>query len=439
MFLLKYIFHYFLCPSWISTKSDLVKGTGKFKENKKDSATDTENETATGVEKNQKNVQSVGNKEDSSPLAKIETINPKKKMNKVRDLKMEKEDLTTKIKTKQSELSQLKSKSGSEPPPSRQLHQSLIASKGGPGSYPGADRLNMSQPHLQQLKAQIMAYRMLDRRQALPPQIVMAVQSRCQRKRRKKEDSSPLTKIDTNNSATKDEKKMNKVRDIKMEKEELTTKIKTKQRKLSQLKSKSEKDVAVLTEEVDTIENKLRAPVDKKLKAGEKMRRLQEEMQNLQEVIDNCDENISSIEKNKKTKENLIKRTLDNSKAAQDDLTEEIENLDSRIKTVDNLIKEEISNIRENIKRKREEIETEMDNLDELESQLEENKRGKLTGEYIEYDEPEIKEEDTEEDEVEKEELKVELSKEDSVRSIATDYDIKLEPTVKLEPSVPDT
>ena len=57
----------------------------------------------------------------------------------------------------------------------RQLHQSLTASEGGPGLYPGPDRANMSQPQLQQLKAQIMAYRMLARHQILPPQIAVAV------------------------------------------------------------------------------------------------------------------------------------------------------------------------------------------------------------------------------------------------------------------------
>ena len=85
--------------------------------------------------------------------------------------------------------------------------------------------------------------------------------------------------------------------------------------------------------------------------------------------------------------------------------------------------------------------ETDIDNLDQLESQLEENKRGKFTWEYIEYEEPEIKMEIKQEntgDEVEKEELKVEPSQVESVRSDATDYDIKLEPTIKLEPSVPD-
>ena len=85
-----------------------------------------------------------------------------------------------------------------------------------------------------------------------------------------------------------------------------------------QLKFKSEKDIAVLTEEVDTIENQLRAPVDKKLEAEEKMRRLQEEMQNLQKIVETCDENISRIEMKMKTKESLLVRTLDNSRAAQD-------------------------------------------------------------------------------------------------------------------------
>ena len=62
----------------------------------------------------------------------------------------------------------------------KQLHHSLTTTEGGPGSYPGADRANMSQPQLQQLKAQIMAYRMLARHQALPPQIAVAVQAKRQ-------------------------------------------------------------------------------------------------------------------------------------------------------------------------------------------------------------------------------------------------------------------
>ena len=64
----------------------------------------------------------------------------------------------------------------------RQLHQSLTASEAGSaGAYSGSgDRGNMSQPQLQQLKAQIMAYRMLARHQSLPPQIASAVQAKRQ-------------------------------------------------------------------------------------------------------------------------------------------------------------------------------------------------------------------------------------------------------------------
>ena len=64
----------------------------------------------------------------------------------------------------------------------RQLHQSLTASEGGSGgAYPGGgERGSMSQPQLQQLKAQIMAYRMLARHQSLPPQIAVAVQAKRQ-------------------------------------------------------------------------------------------------------------------------------------------------------------------------------------------------------------------------------------------------------------------
>lgn len=69
----------------------------------------------------------------------------------------------------------------------RQLHQSLVSQQGdgpaGPGSGPlgpGGDRAPsaLANPQIMQLRAQIMAYRMLARHQPLPPQIVMAVQGK---------------------------------------------------------------------------------------------------------------------------------------------------------------------------------------------------------------------------------------------------------------------
>ena len=76
----------------------------------------------------------------------------------------------------------------------RSLHQSLVAQQGGqgggegggppyagppggPGYPPGGERqpTNFQNPQLLQLRAQIMAYRMLARHQPLPPQIAMAV------------------------------------------------------------------------------------------------------------------------------------------------------------------------------------------------------------------------------------------------------------------------
>ena len=69
----------------------------------------------------------------------------------------------------------------------RQLHQSLVSQQGPPGGQggagdgppgPGGERGSLANPQIMQLRAQIMAYRMLARHQPLPPQIVMAVQGK---------------------------------------------------------------------------------------------------------------------------------------------------------------------------------------------------------------------------------------------------------------------
>ena len=127
---------------------------------------------------------------------------------------------------------------------------------------------------------------------------------------------------------------------------QLKAKIKTKELELAQLKSTFHKDLAAVTEELETIETKLKVSVDTKIKAEEEIRRLRG-------IIENCDENISRLQQEKKTRESF---------------------------TEINLAKK-IYNIREKIKRKREEIENEMDN--QLELQLRKKKQGKLTGDVI--------------------------------------------------------
>ena len=96
---------------------------------------------------------------------------------------------------------------------------------------------------------------------------------------------------------------MNKVRDAIMENEEMKSKIKTKEGELSQLKSTSEEEVAVITGELDTIKTEQKVSVEGKKKAEEGIRRLQE-------IVENCDENIRRLEQEKKTKESLIERNL---------------------------------------------------------------------------------------------------------------------------------
>ena len=234
-------------------------------------------------------------------------------------------------------------------------------------------------------------------------------------------------------------------------------KIKTRENELSQLKSTSEKDVAFITVEFDTIDTRLKDSIEKNMK-------VKEEIKTLQELAENLSESIFRMEQEKKTKKNLIERTLANSRDAQDNLTGEIENLraslDSRLKTVDSLMSEGVtepvissekqrlsevrSEITEKIKRKREEIETEMENLEELE--LEENKRGKLTVKCIEYEEPEVKVQTKQKikqeikPEATEKDLEIKPKKEELIRSLTdTDYDIKLEPSLKLELEIPVT
>ena len=174
---------------------------------------------------------------------------------------------------------------------------------------------------------------------------------------------------------------MNNARDMKKENDSLKKKIKTKQNELIRLKSTFEKDVTVLTKEMESIDTKLKVSVEKKMK-------VEEEIRKLQEIVENCNDNIRRMEQERKTKEGLIEATHVKHKAAEDHLTEELKNLDNHLKA---LMRQEIAKIKENIKRKRGEIENDLENLDALEVQLKEPKRGKLTGEYIEYMEPDIK------------------------------------------------
>ena len=264
------------------------------------------------------------------------------------------------------------------------------------------------------------------------------------------EDKQSKRKNKSNNenrSAAAVEKNMNRVRNMKMRNEELKEKIKRKESELLQLKSKSDNYVASMTEELNTIETKLRVSLDTKMKA-------EEEMLRLQGIIRDCDQSISRMAQEKWTRETLIDRTFIKYRAAKDNLSEEKENLDRRIKTVDSLVRGEISKIRVAIKRKREENarkqnekEKNMENLDKLEYHLEENKRGKLSGEYIEYKaeeiNKEIKMEDTDEDneymeqpqiKLEKQEIKEEISKEMSECCDNDIYDLKVEHSVKVEP-----
>ena len=134
--------------------------------------------------------------------------------------------------------------------------------------------------------------------------------------------------------------KMNKVREMLKENEELKTEIKAKETELSQLKSKSEKEVAVFTTELDSLESDLKDSVDTKMKAEQEMRRLQV-------IVETCVENITRLEEEKKAKGSLIERNMTSLKATEDNLTEEIENLraslDSRLKTVDSLMREGVT------------------------------------------------------------------------------------------------
>ena len=113
----------------------------------------------------------------------------------------------------------------------------------------------------------------------------------------------------------------------------MQNKVKTKETELSQLKSKSEKDIAVITAELETLETEMKVSVETKKKAEEEILR--------------CVENISRLEEEKKTKESLMKRNLASLKAAEGNLTAEIENLrarfESHTKTVDTLMREGVT------------------------------------------------------------------------------------------------
>ena len=85
----------------------------------------------------------------------------------------------------------------------------------------------------------------------------------------------PQVDLTTDNSATEVDMKMNKIREVMKENEELKAKIKTKETELSQLKSTSEKDIAVITEELDSLDTELKVSVDTKIKAEQEIRRLQ--------------------------------------------------------------------------------------------------------------------------------------------------------------------
>ena len=119
-----------------------------------------------------------------------------------------------------------------------------------------------------------------------------------------------------------------------------------------------------------------------KTEAEENIRRLEEEICNLGETVENCNENINRKEEEKKTKESLLEKALAKSESLTKRIRRNQARLDSNVRTVDTLKPE----IRENLKRQREELEEE-----EIEFGV--KKQVKLTGEYVEYAEPEIKKE----------------------------------------------
>ena len=143
------------------------------------------------------------------------------------------------------------------------------------------------------------------------------------------------------------EKKIQRVRDVLKENEELKTKIKTKETELFHLRSSSEKDVGDIKRELDTIETEQRLSVEVKTNAEQEIQRLEEIINDHRKVIDNCDRDISRIEQKKTDKERMIKVRKISVKVIEDDLTEEIRNLrsslDSRIKAVDNLMREGVT------------------------------------------------------------------------------------------------
>merc|ERR1712062_629330 len=72
------------------------------------------------------------------------------------------------------------------------------------------------------------------------------------------------------------EKKIQRVRDVLKENEELKTKIKTKETELFHLRSSSEKDIGDIIRELDNIEVERRLSVEVKTNAEQEIQRLEE-------------------------------------------------------------------------------------------------------------------------------------------------------------------
>ena len=58
---------------------------------------------------------------------------------------------------------------------------------------------------------------------------------------------------------------MNKIKDVMKENEELKSKIKKKKREILHLKSTSQKEIAVISEELDNLESEIKVSVDTKI------------------------------------------------------------------------------------------------------------------------------------------------------------------------------
>ena len=121
------------------------------------------------------------------------------------------------------------------------------------------------------------------------------------------------------------------------ENEELKAKIEVKEKELSQLKSKSEREVLAITNELESLDTELKIYFDSKIEA-------EEEIQRLEETVETCQENICRLEEEKKNKESQLERNLASLTSAQDNLTEEIEHLRAslatRMESVDGIARE---------------------------------------------------------------------------------------------------